>query len=66
MIVPQPQQERFLWLGHFFCSKLGDGFYLCMFRCFFSATIRMDFEEFSGCVLLKWNQHQKRSNGWPD
>jgi hypothetical protein len=21
MIVPQPQQERFLWLGHFFCSS---------------------------------------------
>lgn len=53
-------------VGALFCSKLGEGFYLCMFRYFFSATIRMDFEEFSGCVLLKWNQHQKRSNGWPD
>ena len=37
-----------------------------MFRFFFSATIRMDFEEFDGYAHLKWNQQQKRSIGFSD
>lgn len=66
MKVPQPQEFLLMWLGHFFCARFGGSFYLCMFRYFFSAILRTNFEEMTGCFLLKWNQHQKKSNGWPD
>lgn len=56
-----------MWLGHFFLrARFGGSFYLCMFRYFFSAILRTNFEEMTGYFLLKWNQLKKRSNGWPD
>jgi len=61
-----------MWLGHFFLrARFDGGFYLCVFRYFFSAILRMDFEEMRGGSAdchrpnLAVALHHHRI-GWPD